>query len=90
MYEVKPTAQFRRDLKRILRRGYKISLLTDVIKILAAGKKLPQKYQDHDLIGNYTGYRECHITPDWLLIYKIQNDQLFLVVSRSGTHSGLF
>lgn len=90
MYTVKITAKFQRDLKRAEKRGYNLALLTGVIKILAAGKELPVKYRDHDLTGDFAGFRECHITPDWLLVYKIDQNQLILVLSRTGTHSDLF
>lgn len=90
MYEVKPTARFQKDLKRAEKRGYNIALLTEVIKKLANGEVLPAKYKDHNLMGEYAGCRECHITPDWLLIYEIENDELFLYLTRTGTHSDLF
>lgn len=90
MYTVKPTSKFQRDVKGAERRGYDISLLTNVIKILSAGEVLPKKYKDHDLIGDYVGFRECHITPDWLLVYRIDRDQLILVLTRTGAHSDLF
>ena len=90
MYTVKPTIKFAKDLKHTEKRGYKIVLLTEVIKKLAAGKKLEEKYQDHPLKGNYHGCRECHITPDWLLIYKIAKAKLILYLTRTGTHSDLF
>ncbi|MBR6756620.1 MAG: type II toxin-antitoxin system YafQ family toxin [Peptococcaceae bacterium] len=90
MYAIKPTARFQKDLKRIQKRGYDISLLTEVIKILASGQTLPAKYKDHGLIGNFVGCRECHITPDWLLIYEIADEELFLYLTRTGTHSDLF
>ena len=90
MYTAKPTARFSKDLKRINKRNYNIDLLTDVIKKLAAGEKLEAKYHDHALKGNYEGYRECHITPDWLLIYEIVDDGLILLLTRTGTHSDLF
>lgn len=67
-YTIRPTTKFQKDLKRIQRRGYNISLLTDIIKKLADGEQLPEKNKDHALVGDYTGCRECHITPDWLLI----------------------
>ena len=67
-----------------------MSLLTGVIKLLAAGETLPKKFKDHDLSGDYIGCRECHITPDWLLVYRINQDKLILVLSRTGTHSDLF
>lgn len=72
-YTVKPTSRFQKDLKRIQRRGYDITLLTDIIKKLADGEKLPEKNRDHNLSGGYLGCRECHITPDWLLIYEVND-----------------
>lgn len=89
-YSVKPTTKFQKDLKRAEKRGYNISLLTDVIKKLANGETLPEKNKDHALIGDYAGCRECHITPDWLLIYEIDNGELILYLTRTGTHSDLF
>ena len=65
-------------------------MLTDVVKKLAVGEPLPQKNRDHALIGNYAGCRECHITPDWLLIYEIDHEELILYLTRTGTHSDLF
>lgn len=90
MYAVKPTNKFQKDLKRIEKRGYNISLITDIIKKLANGETLPEKNKDHALSGNYSGCRECHITPDWLLIYEIADDALILYLTRTGTHSDLF
>lgn len=90
MYAVKPTTKFQKDLKRIQKRGYDISLLTEVIKILAAGEQLPARNKDHSLTGNFAGCRECHITPDWLLIYEIADEDLILYLTRTGTHSDLF
>jgi len=90
MYTVKPTKKFAKDLKRIEKRGYKIDLLTTVIKKLAAGETLDESYLDHPLKGNYKGCRECHITPDWLLIYEISDNSLILYLTRTGTHSDLF
>ena len=72
-YSVKPTTRFQKDLKRIQKRGYDIVLLTEVIKKLANGETLPEKNRDHNLCGDYSGCRECHITPDWLLIYDIDS-----------------
>lgn len=89
-YNVRPTTKFQKDLKRVQRRGYDISLLTDIIKKLADGEALPEKNKDHSLIGNYVGCRECHITPDWLLIYEVMDNDLFLYLTRTGTHSDLF
>jgi len=90
MYTVKPTTRFQKDLKRAERRGYKIDLLTAIIKKLAAGDVLDVNHKDHPLKGQYKGCRECHITPDWLLIYEIVNDTLILYLTRTGTHSDLF
>ena len=90
MYTVKPTAKFQKDLKRVQRRGYDTDLLTEVIEKLAAGETLDARHNDHQLKGNYAGCRECHITPDWLLIYKISGNALFLYLTRTGTHTDLF
>lgn len=90
MYSVRPTTKFQKDLKRVKKRGYDISLLTDIIKKLVAGEPLPQKNKDHALIGDYAGCRECHITPDWLLIYELSETELFLYLTRTGSHSDLF
>lgn len=90
MYTVKPTSKFQKDLKKAEKRGYNLSLLTEVISILAKGESLPEKYLDHPLKGNYRDCRECHITPDWLLIYRKKDDSLFLYLTRTGTHSDLF
>ena len=90
MYQVKPTAKFQKDLKRAEKRGYNIDLLTVVIKKLAAGEALDECYRDHPLKGKYRNCRECHITPDWLLIYEIDGGELILYLTRTGTHSDLF
>ncbi|MBS5883128.1 MAG: type II toxin-antitoxin system YafQ family toxin [Lachnoanaerobaculum sp.] len=90
MYKIRPSTKFQKDLKKVQKRGYDISLLTTVLNILANGESLPQKYKDHNLSGNYKGCRECHITPDWLLIYEILDDELILYLTRTGTHSDLF
>mgnify|MGYP003294395906 CR=1 FL=1 len=90
MYAIRPTTKFQRDLKRIEKRGYNLTLLTQIIKKLANGEKLSEKNRDHALMGEYGGCRECHITPDWLLIYEIADDELILYLTRTGTHSDLF
>lgn len=90
MLNIKPTTQFKKDLKRMYKRGYSIALLTEVIEQLARGEMLPEKNRDHALVGNYSNCRECHITPDWLLIYEIADDMLLLYLTRTGTHSDLF
>ena len=89
-YTIRPTSRFQKDLKRIAKRGYNTELLTAVIKKLANGEPLAQKHRDHALTGDYAGCRECHITPDWLLIYEISDDTLLLYLTRTGTHSDLF
>lgn len=89
-YTIKPTSQFKKDLKKMQKQKKDISLLSDIIKLLADGQTLPERNHDHALSGNYVGCRECHIQPDWLLIYEIENDTLFLYLSRTGTHSQLF
>lgn len=90
MYTIKPTNKFQKDLKRVKKRGYDINLLKEVIKKLANGETLPPKNKDHNLSGNYENCRECHIAPDWLLIYEIYEDELYLYLTRTGTHSDLF
>lgn len=89
-YQLKPTSKFKQDLKTAKKRGYDLSLLQDVLEILASGEPLPEKYRDHNLLGNYKGCRECHITPDWLLIYEVSESQLILYLTRTGSHSDLF
>lgn len=90
MYKIRPSAKFQKDLKRIQKRGYDITLLKDVLNLLVNGKILPIKYKDHNLSGNFKGCRECHITPDWLLIYEIAENELILYLTRTGPHSDLF
>ena len=90
MYEIKPSNRFKRDLRLAKKRGYDLRLIEAVIEDLALGKILDEKYRDHVLSSNYQGLRECHITPDWLLIYKIEDNELILYLSRTGTHSDLF
>ena len=89
-YEIHYTATYRRDLKRIAKRGLDLSLLKEVIIQLAEGNKLDTKYRDHELVGTYRGRRECHIQPDWLLIYEYDRGNLILILTRTGTHSDLF
>ena len=84
------TSRFKKDYKNIIKRNLDITLLDDVIRILARGDTLPQQYKDHSLTGNWKGFRECHIAPDWLLIYSIEDNNLLLVLSRTGSHSDLF
>ncbi len=90
MYKIRPSAKFQKDLKRMQKRGYDMTLLTEILELLASGESLPAKNKDHNLSGNFAGCRECHITPDWLLIYEISNGELILYLTRTGTHSDLF
>ena len=89
-YIVKPTTQFKKDFKLAMKRSMKIELLEEVIAMLATGETLPDKHKDHALTGNWVGHRECHILPDWLLIYRIEDEVLVLTLARTGTHSDLF
>ena len=89
-YTVKTTSQFKKDFKLAMKRGLNIDLLEIVIATLALGEPLPDKNKDHALTGNWIGHHECHILPDWLLIYRIEEEVLILTLARSGTHSDLF
>ncbi len=90
MLTIKYQSTFKKDYKRIKKRGYDTRLLEKVITILAEGKPLPLEYRDHPLSGDYIGCRECHIAPDWLLVYEIVERDLLLYLTRTGTHSDLF
>lgn len=89
-YEVKFTNQFKKDLKLAKKQGKDIEKLFAVVEKLASGEVLEAKYKDHDLTGSYKGCRECHIEPDWLLVYEIFNNTLVLMLYRIGSHSELF
>lgn len=90
MLKLVATGQFRKDYKRVKKRGYDMRLLETVIDLLLNEQQLDECYRDHGLIGNYAGFRECHILPDWLLIYATDKEKLILTASRTGTHSDLF
>lgn len=90
MLTIKYERSFKKDYKRVVRRGYDIQLMEHVIDLLAKRKPLPPKYKDHALTGDYKGCRECHITPGWLLVYEIHDEELILILTRTGTHSDLF
>lgn len=90
MLRIKYQATFKKDYKRIVRRGYDVRLLENIISLLAEQNSLPENCRDHSLSGDFCGYRECHITPDWLLIYKVKENELLLCLTRTGTHSDLF
>ena len=89
MFDVVASNQFKRDLKLAKKRGYNIEILREVVRKLASGEELEAKYRDHMMTGNYIGFRECNIAPDWLLIYRINENVLELYLSRTGTHSDL-
>ena len=90
MLKIKYHTMFKKDFKRIKKRGYDISRLEKIVELLANEVPLPEQFKDHNLSGNYNGFRECHIAPDWLLIYQVNNNELVLVLSRTGSHSDLF
>ena len=90
MLSLKTTTKFKKDYKRMKKQGKDLSLLQMVIDDLLAEKIKKKKNRDHALTGNYLGFRECHIQPDWLLIYAVDHGQLVLTASRTGTHSDLF
>lgn len=89
-YIVKVTSLFRKDYKRAMKRGLNVTLLEHVVGELANGRPLPAKNKDHALTGEWVGYRECHVQPDWLLVYCIEDDVLVLTLTRTGTHSDIF
>lgn len=89
-YQIVWTTQFKKDYKLAEKRGLDIALLDDLIRMLAIGEKLPPKFHDHTLSGRWKGYRECHIQSDWLLIYRIEENDLIFVLTRTGSHSDLF
>ena len=88
--DLKRTKQFKKDLKRMVKSGADMALLDEVILMLRKREKLPERYNDHSLSGNWVGHRDCHILPDWLLIYKIDEQNLVLTATRTGSHSEIF
>lgn len=90
MLTIKYHTMFKKDFKKIKKRGYDISRLEKIVELLANEVPLPEQFKDHNLSGNYNGFRECHIAPDWLLIYQVNNNELVLVLSRTGSHCDLF
>lgn len=90
MLEIVMSNRFRKDLKVLKKRGCDLNLINEVVDTMAKQEVLPAKYKDHNLTGNYAGFKECHILPDWLLIYRVDNENIYLFLSRSGTHSDLF
>ncbi|MBQ8508363.1 MAG: type II toxin-antitoxin system YafQ family toxin [Clostridia bacterium] len=90
MLTIKKTTKFKKEFKAAVKRGCNIAVFEFVVNELANERKLDEKYHDHALTGNYTGFRECHLAPDWLLVYEIDHGQLVLTLSRTGSHSDLF
>ena len=90
MLKIRYSAKFKKDFKLAQKRRLPLQELKDIIEKLASGKTLDAKHRDHVLSGNYAMFRECHIRPDWLLIYRINDDSLELLAHRTGTHSDLF
>lgn len=90
MLRIRYHTSFKKDYKKVVKRGYDTKLLENIIQKLAKGEQLSEKNKDHLLSGDYSGCRECHITPDWLLIYEIDHGELILYLTRTGTHSDLF
>jgi mRNA interferase YafQ len=85
---IQRTTQFKKDVKRMIKRGKKFDVFKQVIQKLVEGQSLEDKYRDHLLVGQYKGTRECHIEPDWLLIYELSETELYLI--RTGSHADLF
>ena len=90
MYEVKFTTAFKKSYRLMKKRGLDVAVLDEVVDLLRQGKKLDEKYRDHSLTGNFIGFRECHIKPDWLLVYLIENDILTLTLVDTGSHADIF
>lgn len=90
MYQVKFTNAYKKAYKLMKKRGLEVALLDEVVDLLRQGKQLDERHRDHALTGNFAGFRECHIRPDWLLIYLVQNDVLTLTLIDTGSHADLF
>lgn len=90
IYDITWTNQFKKDYKLAIKRQLDVRLLDDIIRKLASGERLSEKNHDHALTGNWIGYRECHVRPNWLLVYQLEDDLLVLTLTRTGTHSDLF
>ncbi len=90
MYQVKFTTVYKKSYKLMKKRGLDLSLLDEVVNILRQGKQLDARYHDHGLSGKFRGFRECHIKPDWLLVYLIESDILTLTLVDTGSHTDIF
>lgn len=90
MYDIRMTSRYSKAYKHMRKRGMNMNLLNEVVDTLRRGEKLAPKHKDHALMGNYKGFRECHIKPDWLLLYSINKSTLILVLTDTGTHADIF
>ncbi|MBR6455358.1 MAG: type II toxin-antitoxin system YafQ family toxin [Prevotella sp.] len=90
IYEIKTYKQYERDVKRAIRRGLDIEKLLDVVRLLRQGKPLPAKFRNHLLTGDYRGFWECHISPDWLLLYQKDTEIRIISLYRTGSHADIF
>jgi mRNA interferase YafQ len=88
-YQIRQSSRFKKDLKKLIKQGKNIVELEVVVDTIAGGETLDPKYLDHPLSGNWKGFRDCHIQPDWILLYKLEDDILVLTLTRSGSHSEL-
>lgn len=89
-YKLKLSGRFKKSYKRCIKRGFDASLFEDVVSILSDGKELPPQYKNHPLHGDYEGWMDCHIKPDWILLWRYNDDELILCLLATGTHSDLF
>ena len=89
MLQIRYSAQFKKDYKRVKKQGHDMAKLVSALELLARGDALPERMHDHALSGSYKSFRECHIEPDWLLIYKIDSEKLTLTATRTGSHATL-
>ncbi len=90
MYKPVFSSRFKKDIKLAVKRGKDLEKLSAVVELLCEGNPLPKQYKDHPLAGDYSGFRDCHIEPDWVMIYRIENSQVQLILARTGTHADLF
>ena len=90
MYRPVYSTRFKKDVLLAMKRGKDMGKLATVVELLCTGDPLPERYRDHPLSGQYAGFRDCHIEPDWVLLYRIEKNQLQLILVRMGTHSDLF
>ena len=90
MLTIRYETNFKKDYKRLAKRGYNVASLAEVIELLASNQSLDRRYKDHPLIGDYKDCRDCHISPDWVLIYRIDYSKGELILIRTGTHNDVF